>query len=191
MASKDLMLSLSRCLEPIRDEFNLRLYEWSLAILEQQVSSEDSLFWKVPSRVIKNLHRFFRTGIEDRLRFFLISHGCCHHSVASRLGQPIPSNEEVLALMRRCIDPAESDVRQMGLLPLATPVPRMNRRKLHAATREELAPLFEETTDPADPGESLYEASQGPWRVVVRIRSSTSHSQVDLEFDVLLGMGDL
>jgi hypothetical protein len=190
MASKDLMRSLSQRLAPIRDEFNLRLYHWSSGILEQQVASNDSLFWRVPSRVIRNLHQFFRNNIEDRLRFFLISHGCCHHAAVSYLGQPNPSNEEVLALMRRCVDPSTSDIRQLGLLPLATPVPRLNQRKLHRATTESLAPLFEEMTDSAEPDVWLYKAWCGPWRFVIRIYTS-QHFQLDLEFDVLLGMGDL
>jgi hypothetical protein len=190
MASKDLMYSLSRRLEPIRAEFNLRLYHWSSGILEQQVASNDSLFWRVPSRVIRNLHQFFRNNIDDRLHFFLIGHGCCHHAAVSSLGQPVPSNEEVLALVRRCADPSASDIRQLGLLPLATPVPRLNRRKLHKATRENLAPLFDEMTDPAEPDVWLYEAGCGPWRLVLRIYTSP-YFQLDLEFDVLLGMGDL
>lgn len=66
----------------------------------------------------------------------------------------------------------------------------MNRRKLHVATTGNLARVFEEKTDPAEPGEWLYEASQEAWRIVVRIYSG-SYFQVDFEFDVLLGMGDL
>jgi hypothetical protein len=190
MASKDLMRSLSQRLEPTRDEFNSRLYYWSSGILEQQVASNDSLFWRVPSRVIRNLQQFFRNNIEDRLRFVLISHGCCHHATVSYLGQPVPSNEEVLALMRRCVDPSASDIHQLGLLPFATHVPRLNQRKLHRAARERLASLVEEITDPAEPDVWLYEARCGPWRFLIRIYTSP-HFQLDLEFDVLLGMGDL
>src|SRR5882762_2978663 len=90
MYSKRLMEELSQRLEPIRDEFSLRLYHWSLSILEQQTSDDASLFWKVPSRVIRNLHQLLLDD-EDPLRFFLLCHGCRHRSVLARLGQPAPS----------------------------------------------------------------------------------------------------
>jgi RHS repeat-associated protein len=68
MASKDLMRSLSLRLEPARAEFRLRLYRSSLGILDEQVLDDSSLFWKVPSRVIRNLRKLFEIGEEDRLQ---------------------------------------------------------------------------------------------------------------------------
>jgi len=190
MATKNLMRILSVRLEPVRAEFRLRLYRWSLGILGYQVLNDSSLFWKVPSRVIRNLHKLFETGEEDRMRFFLIRHACRHHWAVSHLGQPTLSPDEVPPLLTQCIDPSRVDVIKKGLLPLSTPVPRLNRRRLHAATKASLAPILEEKTDRADPREWLYEAFNGPWRILVRITGS-SDFQVDLEFDVLLGMGDL
>jgi hypothetical protein len=191
MASKDLMRSLSLRLDPVRAKFRSRLYDWSLGILEQQVLDDFSLFWNAPSRVIVNLHKLFGPGIDDRLRFFLVGHAYSYRLVVPNVQHPVPSNEEVLTFMRRCIDPSKSDIRQNGLLPLSTPVPRLNRRKLHAATKAILAPIFTEKTDPAEPGEWLYETYAGPWKILVRISTSSSDFQVDLEFDVILGMGDL
>jgi hypothetical protein len=115
MASKDLMRNLSTRLEPIRDEFNRRVYDWSLAMLEEQVSSEDSLFWNVPSRVIRNLGQLFRAEPEDRLRFFLIRHACRHQIAIKQLGQLASPDQEILPLMKRCIDPSASDVLEKGL----------------------------------------------------------------------------
>jgi len=186
-----LMRSLSLRLEPARAEFRLRLYRWSLGILDEQALDDSSLFWKVPSRVIRNLHKLFETGEEDRMRFFLIRHACRHQWAITHLGQPTLSPDEVPPLLNRCIDPSGTDVIKNGLLPLSTPVPRLNRRKLHAATKAILAPIFTEKTDPAEPGEWSYETCAGPWKILVRISTSSSDFQVDLEFDVLLGMGDL
>ena len=187
--SKRLMQELSQRLESVRDEFKLRLYHWSLDIIEGQTSADDSLFWKVPSRVIRNLHRFL-SDEQDPLRFFLLCHGYRHRSVLSRLGQAVPSDEGLSSILRRCIDPSGTDVTQRGLLPLSTPVPRLNRRKLHSAIRLRLAPAFLETTDPSDHREWSFERRIRSWRLVARATSS-SDSQLDLEFDVILGMGDL
>jgi hypothetical protein len=191
MASKDLMRSLSLRLEPIRAEFKLRLYSWSLGIIEKQILDDSSLFWKVPSRVIRNLRGLFRAGEEDAMRFCLIRHACRHQLAMSHFGWPTLSPEEVPPLLNRCIDPPSGDIGKMGLLPLSTPVPRLNRRKLHSATKSILAPILEERTDPADPGEWLYETRIGQWGVVARISVSSSDFQVDPNFDVRLGMGDL
>jgi hypothetical protein len=191
MASKDLMRSLSLRLEPTRAEFRSRFCQWSFGILEQQVLDDSSLFWRVPSRVITNLHKLFKPGMEDRLGFFLVSHAYSYRLVLPTRQQPVLSNEEVLTFMRRCIDPPKLDVSQDGLIPLSTPVPHLNRRKLHAATRAILAPILDEKTDTAEPGEWLYETCAGPWKILVRISTSSADFQVDLAFDVLLGMGDL
>jgi hypothetical protein len=190
MVSKDLMRSLSQRLEPVRDHFSLQVYQRSLALVRPQVTDDSSLFWIVPSRVITNLHRLLGSQAEDRLRFFLVRHACRHQKVLTHLGQPIPPEEEVSRVLRRCIDPQGSDV-QSGLLPLLTPVPRLNRRELHSLTKTKLAPLFEEKTDPSDKSEWLYETQSGPWRILARIQAPAPGFQLDLEIDVLLGMGDL
>jgi|SRR5579863_1876115 len=191
MVPKDLMDSLNRRLEPVRDHFGLQIYQRSLELVQPQVEDDSSLFWMVPSRVIVNLHRLFKSRAEDRLRFFLIRHACRHRNEIMHLGQSIPSDEEVSFALRRCIDPQGSDVSQIGLLPLSTPVPRLNRRKLRSFTKMKLAPMFEEATDPSEKGEWLYETQSGPWRILARIQTPSSGFQLDLEFDVLLGMGDL
>ncbi len=185
------MLSLSQRLEPVRDKFRFLIYQASLEIVGPQVTDDSSLFWTVPSRVITNLHRLIRSRNEDRLGFFLIRHACRHQNVVTHLGQSIPSDEDVSITLQRCIDPQGLDVSQKGLLPLSMPVPRLSRRKLHSFTKIELAPLFEEKTDPSDTSEWLYETQSGPWCILVRIQTPTSGFQLDLEFDVLLGMGDL
>jgi hypothetical protein len=185
------MRSLSRRLEPVRVEFGLRLYHWSLRVLEQQVCDDSSLFWRVPSRVIRNLHQLFSGDEDDPLRFFLIRHACRYQGALMHLGQPIPSDEGMSQLLRRCIDPSGSDVSRRGLLPLSTAVPRLNRRTLHAALGARLVPVFEEKTDQSDRGEWLFEARTGPWIFVARYSTSISLFQIDLEFDVVLGMGDL
>ena len=191
MVSKDLMRSLSLRLDLVRAEFRLRLYNWSLGIIEKQILENSSLFWNVPSRVIRNLRELLSADVDDRLRFFFVSHAYSYRLVLPGLQQPIPSNEEVMAVMRRCVAPPQLDVTQNGFLPLSTPVSRLNRRKLHSATKSILAPILEERTDPADPGEWLYETCIGQWRVVARISVSSSDFQVDPNFDVRLGMGDL
>jgi hypothetical protein len=191
MVSKDLMRSLSLRLDLVRAEFRLRLYNWSLGIIEKQILDNSSLFWNVPSRVSRNLRELLSADVDDRLRFFFVSHAYSYRLVLPGLQQPIPSNEEVMAVMRRCVAPPQLDVTQNGFLPLSTPVSRLNRRKLHSATKSILAPILEERTDPADPGEWLYETCIGQWRVVARISVSSSDFQVDPNFDVRLGMGDL
>jgi hypothetical protein len=54
-----------------------------------------------------------------------------------------------------------------------------------------LTPPFEEQTDAADRGEWLFEICVGQWRVVARIHNGKPDCQIDLQFDILLGMGDL
>jgi hypothetical protein len=190
MASKELMRNLSRRLEPTREEFRLRLYHWSIGILEQQVSDDGSLFWKLPSRVIRNLHKLLKID-DDGLRFFLVRHGCRNRQALSRLGQPVPSHEEETEVMKRCIDPAEPDVRRSGLLPLSTPVSRLNKRKLKSAIRARLSPIFEEKIDHSEPDERSYETRTGAWQIVALVDTGASYSQAEIEFDVRLGMGDL
>jgi hypothetical protein len=191
MGSKDRMRSLSERLEPIRNDFKLRLYQKSLPKIEQQVCDDFSLFWSAPSRVISNLHRLFENQTEDQLRFFLIRHACAHRRSLSHLGLAIPPVDELEPLVWRCIDPNGSDAEVHGLLPLSTPVPRLGRRKLHRAIKSNLLPEFQESTDPADPSKWLYEATIGPWRIAQQIATSSDHFQVEFNFDVLLGMGDL
>lgn len=185
------MLRLSQRLEPVRDKFTLLIYQASLEIVGLQVTDDSSLFWTVPSRVITNLHRLIRSRSEDRLGFFLIRHACRHQKVLTQLGQSIPPDEDVSMTLHRCIDPHGLDVSQRGLLPLSLPVRRLSRRKLHSFTTIELAPPFEEKTDPSEPSEWSYETRSGPWRILVRIQTPSSGFQLDLEFDLLLGMGDL
>lgn len=191
MASKDLMRNLSARLEPIREEFTLRLYHWSLGILEQQVSDDVSLFWRLPSRIIRNLHQLVEADGENGLRFFLIRHGCRNRSALSRLGQLVPSDEEETALMNRCIDPPERDVRRSGLLPLSTPVSRLNKDKLKSAIRARLRPISEENLDPSEPYEPTYATHAGPWQIITMIDMRAPYSQAQLDFDIRLGMGDL
>ena len=151
------MRSLSRRLEPVRQEFALRLYRSSLELIGPQIANDFSLFWIVPSRVVSNLRRLFRDDSEGLLRFVLLSHGAWHHRAVSRLGQPIPPHEEVVALMRRCVDLQLSDLRNYGLLPLSTSVSRLNKRKLNSAIRARLSPVFKEKFDPSEPNERSYE----------------------------------
>jgi hypothetical protein len=191
MASRDLMLNLNTRLEPIREKFGFHLYRWSAGILEQQALDEASLFWKVPSRMIRNLHQLLKIENANDLRFFLILHGCHHQRVLSQLGQEIPSHEEEVAMLKRCIDPPEQDVRRSGLLPLSAPMSRLNKRKLNSAIRARLSRFFNEDFDPSLPNERDYEARNGAWQIIARIDTRASCSQVEIEFDIRLGMGPL
>jgi hypothetical protein len=190
MASKDLMRSLSKRLEPSRDEFKLRVCHWSLGILEEQVRDSSSLFWKLPNRVIRNLHQLFKSDEAELVRLLLVRNSR-KLSAAAHGDLPALSEEELSPLLRRCVDPAGADVNQRGMLPLSTQIPRLNRRKLRSAVRTSLASFFDEKTDYSEPSEWFYEARCGSWYLLAVIYTSSSYSQVDLEFDVRLGMGDL
>ncbi len=191
MASRELILNLNARLEPIREKFELYLYRWSVGIVEQQISDEASLFWKVPSRMIKNLHQLLKIENANDLRFFLILHGCRHQKALLRLGQEVPSHEEEVAVLKRCIDPAESDVRRNGLLPFSAPIMRLNKRTLNSAIRARLSRFLKEDFDPSLPNERAYEARSGAWQIVARIDTRASYSQVEIEIDIRLGMGPL
>ena len=184
------MSALSQRLQPSREAFAERLYQSSLSILEKQVCDNSSLFWRVPSRVVENLRRLLDDEAIDRLGFFLVSHALCHREVPERRDQPILSGESVIALMKRCVDPQGPDIRR-GLLALSTPIPRLNRRRLHSAVARSLAPSFEERTDLSDSTEWQFETRREPWWLICRIALSATHFQLDPTFDVLLGMGDL
>jgi hypothetical protein len=191
MASKDLMNRLSQRLEPIREEFELRLYRESLGLIEPQSTDDRSLFWRLPNRAIRNLQKFLAEDLEERVRFFMIAHACRNRRVAARLGQPVIGEEEILEVLRRCVDPAALDVTQKGFLPLSTPVLPLNRRHLKTAIRRSLGSQFEEKVDISEPNERLYETRSGPWQVAALIDLRGEHFQVQLEFEISLGMGDL
>jgi hypothetical protein len=191
MASNDPIRNLSTRLEPVRAKFGLHVYHWSVGILEQQISNDNSLFWKVPSRVIRNLHQLSKTESGYDLRFFLIRHGCYHQRALSQLGQQVPSDDEAIAALKRCVDPSELDARRNGLLAFATPIRRLNKRTLNSAIRARLSRFLNEDFDPSLPNERTYEARSGPWQIIAQIDTRASYAQVEVEFDIRLGMGPL
>lgn len=191
MGSKDLMRSLSSRLAPIREEFKLRLYKSSLGIIEQQTCEESSLFWGVPSRVVSNLNRLLASEGEDFLRFFLLSHACSHQWAVSRLGQTVPSSDEVVSIVKRCIAPSDSDVMRRGLLPLSTSVPQLNRRNLQSAINLNLRDSWQSEIDPAEPRQQSHSRRVGCWQLSALVETPGPHAQLILEFDIRLGLGDL
>lgn len=158
--------ALSKRLDPVREEFAMRLYHASLAILGSQIRNEASLFWRSPSRIVRNLERMLRPGAEDRVRFFLICHGYRNQAILNRLNIPVPSNDEEHAIMTRCVHPSRSDIAQFRLLPLRTRRPRIDQRKLNAAIRKRLASSYQETRDPNLPDERWFSTRIGPWEFV-------------------------
>ncbi|HTS04332.1 MAG TPA: hypothetical protein VMP68_02035 [Candidatus Eisenbacteria bacterium] len=191
MASKDLMNRLSKRLEPIREEFELSLYRKSLELIEPQSIDDGSLFWRLPNRGLRNLHKFFLGDVDERLRFFIIAHACRNHRVATRLGQPVLEGEEILEVLRRCRNPTVSDVTERGFIPPSTPILPLNRRRLNTAIRTRLGTQFEEKVDVSEPNERSYESHSGPWQFAALIDTRGEHSQVQLEFEISMGMGDL
>jgi hypothetical protein len=190
MASKDLMRSLSKRLEPIRDQFKTRLYRWSLSILNQQVMDDSSLFWRLPNRVIRNLRQLFNDDKEELVRLLLIR-GSRILSTVAHLDLPVLSEDELSPVLNRCVDPSETDVSELGMLPLSTRVPGLNRRRLRSSVEANLISRFQEKADYSEPGEWFYEARCGSWLLVPVIYASSSDFQVELEFNVGLGMGPL
>jgi hypothetical protein len=78
-----------------------------------------------------------------------------------------------------------------GLLPLSTSVHRLNGRKFNSAIKMNLQHSFCESIDPAEPNQRSYAIQVGPWQFIALFESSRPHSQLSIEIDVRLGMGDL
>jgi hypothetical protein len=182
--------SLSKRLDPIRAEFAMRIYKASLAILESQIRNEASLFWRSPSRLVQNLKKVLGANSEDRVRFFLICHGYRYRSFSGPLNIPVPNAEEQHAILKMCMHPSRSDVAQWQLLPLETPKPRIDQRKLNAAIQKHLGNSYQETRDPNSPTERWFSTRVGAWQFVWLI-DKPRHAQLSIELDVRIGMGPL
>lgn len=188
MATKELMRQLSLRLEPARQQFVQREHDWALTLIHSQIPDDLSLFWQLPSHLVKNLQKVLGPSRENRIRFFLEYQS--RHEHRKSAGRTVPVSAE--PILKRCSSPNETDVRKYGLTPFPSSE-KLNRRALLVAIRQYVDPVFGSKLDrdPNDPGEWVYRSTFEPWEILTIFNFRGTPWQVELNHDIRLGMGDL
>lgn len=191
MATKDTMTQLGSRLEPVREEFKSREYRWSLDLIESQIPDDDSLFWRLPFHLLKNLQRVLGPDRNDRTAFFYVIHGYRYRQQLERAGIPVPDISGEETILKQCMGPSEADVRERGLIPfpgtLCTVSPQLNTRLFLRSLNKHLELVFNTKPEWFAPGEWVYQHSYGPWFVRTWVFVGRGASQIQLEHDIALG----
>lgn len=186
MFNKELMLELKGRLEPARQEFARREREWVHKLIHTQIPDDTSLFWLLPSQLVKNLQNVLGPSSEDRIQFFLEYQNRREQNKAA--GRTVQISAE--PIIKRCLSPDETDIREHGFIPFPYFHPKLKRNVLWTAVKKCLAPMFGDNAK-RDAGEWIFTIEHGPWQVLTILAPNSSPWQFQLEHEIRIGMGPL
>jgi len=186
MFNKELMLELKGRLEPARQEFARREREWAHKLIHTQIPDDTSLFWLLPSQLVKNLQNVLGPSSEDRIQFFLEYQDQREQNrVAGRVVQI--SAEPII---KRCLSPDETDIREHGFIRFPYFRPKLRRNPLWSAVKKHVAPVFGRHAE-RDDGEWIFRIEYQRWQVLTILVPNKSPWQFELEHEIRIGMGPL
>lgn len=183
MATDELIKDIKRRLEPATKELNSRLCVWSESILQEQALDDESLFWRIPCQLIKNLQRLLGPDPDRRLDFFRTCHRSRYRDVLGDIPQSVV--EETLTLTRRCNGPSMADVQEFGLLPFQLHLKLQRRKLLQCVGKEIGGPKLELSA----PGEYVQSVACGPWTIETAFCLRPRNFQLQLSHDVRISPG--